>query len=258
MGIRVGTGTEHSTRKQLWYASEIRHILSLREGILFTTQRMGLLLAVASVTLNLIWVAAVKPLQAPDEPAHLQAVMEVRNKLIIPEVHYDLSYPEGRVIGNPGDKSARDYAERLGFTDPFFLIPYESMQPPLYYLIAGILALIVPPDPQIVLYLSRCIAALFGAAAVYFIWAATRQLAPRAPGWATMAAAAVALLPQFCFNSATAANDSAINFCGALMFYVLFRGLRQPSYDPFLLKAGGVFGLAVLAKLTAIAFLPGL
>jgi hypothetical protein len=68
----------------------------------------------------------------------------------------------------------------------------------------------------------------------------------------------VLLLPQFAFNSAAASNDSAANCLSAACFYVWFRGLREPGYDPWLRRAGLVLGLAVLAKLSAVALLPGL
>src|SRR5205807_9385122 len=83
-------------------------------------------------------------------------------------------------------------------------------------------------------------------------------LAPRAPVWAVAAAGMVLLLPQFSFNSATAANDSTFNCASAAAFYVWFRCLRDPAYDPWLLRASGILGLALLAKLTALALAPGL
>jgi 4-amino-4-deoxy-L-arabinose transferase-like glycosyltransferase len=203
----------------------------------------------------------ISPLHAPDEQAHLQAIIQVRKQGILPEIHYEFETNSGgAVVGNPGDQSARDYALSLGIGvgRPRLLIPYESMQPPLFYVAAGVVTQVAPPDPPVVLYLSRLVAVLFGACAVYFCWAAVRVLAPQAPMWAVASAGAMALLPQFCFNSATAANDSALNFASAASFYVWFRGLRDPEYDPWMLRAGALLGLAVLAKLTAVALVPGL
>ena len=68
----------------------------------------------------------------------------------------------------------------------------------------------------------------------------------------------IALLPEFSFNNARVGNDSLVNCLGAAAFYVWFRGLRQPEYDPWMLRAGVVVALAVLAKLTAVALIPGL
>jgi 4-amino-4-deoxy-L-arabinose transferase-like glycosyltransferase len=224
----------------------------------FTHQR-GLALALVSFWLNLLWVAAVQPLDAPDEPAHLKAIMTFRTQLVLHEIHFVfVTTPPWSLVGTPGDPATVDYARSRGIQDTYMLLPYESAQPPLYYLVAGIAAHLVPPNPQPVLYISRLVAALFGAGTVYFIWAATRQLAPRAPMWAVAAAGVVALLPQFCFNNATAANDSMVHCLGAASFYVWFRGLRDPNYDRWMLRAGALLGLAVLTKLTASALAPGL
>jgi 4-amino-4-deoxy-L-arabinose transferase-like glycosyltransferase len=218
----------------------------------------GVLMALFSLLLGTVWAFAIKPLNAPDEIAHLQTVMEVRKGNLLPEVHYDFSKWSGAgwVIGTPGDQSVRDYAARLGYDDPFLMVPYESMQPPLYYLVAGSVARAIPPDPQAVLYLSRIVAAIFGAGTVYFCWAAARRLAPHAPVWAFAVACIIALLPQFCFNSATVSNDSFLNFCAAALFYVWFRGLREPGYDPMMLRSGALLGFALLAKLPAVEFIP--
>ncbi len=199
-----------------------------------------------------------KPLDAPDEIAHLEAVMDVRKKHIVPEIHFDFNQTgvEIPVVGNPGDQAVRDYALSFGKVDPHRLVPYESTQPPLYYIVAGLLAHVVPPDPPVMLYFSRFVSVLFGAATVFFCWAAARQFAPRAPMWAVAAAGAIALLPQFSFNSATVNNDSALNFGVALLLYTSLHGLRQADYDPRMLKTGAALGLAVLAKLTAVGLIP--
>ncbi|HMA36806.1 MAG TPA: glycosyltransferase family 39 protein [Chloroflexia bacterium] len=220
----------------------------------------GFAIAILSFWLGLLWVAAVRPLAAPDEPAYLQTVMQVRNEHRLPEIHFDFSQvPAGQVVGTPGDPAVREYTRQIGVGDPpVRLLAYQTVQPPLYFLLTGLLAQAVPPDPVPVLYLSRLVSALCGAAMVYFCWAATRELAPRAPMWAVAVAGVIALLPEFCFNNARAANDSLVNCCAAAAFYVWFRGLRQPEYDPWLVRGGALVGLAVLAKLTALVLIPAL
>ncbi|MDQ2806263.1 MAG: S-layer homology domain-containing protein [Chloroflexota bacterium] len=93
---------------------------------------------------------------------------------------------------------------------------------------------------------------------MYFCWAATRQLAPAHPQWAVVAAAGVALLPQFGFNSATAGNDSAVLCWGMAAFYTWFRALRDPRFDRWGWRMGGLCGLAILSKLSGLVLLPGL
>ena len=220
----------------------------------------GVVLLLISLGLNIGWAVAVKPLNAVDEPAHLQAILQVRNQHILPEVHFRFDQdPAGIVANTPVDDAARDYAIHLGYSRPPLLLwPYEGRQPPLYYIVAGLVARIVPADPAAVLYAGRGVAALFGALAVYYCWATTRQLAPCSPRLALAVGGFVALLPQFCCDSAAASNDSTINWLSAASFYVWCRGLREPRYDPWLLRAGALFGLAILAKLSALALLPGL
>ena len=62
--------------------------------------------------------------------------------------------------------------------DDYVVLPYKSVQPPLYYLAAGLVAQLAPPNPQTILYLGRLVSILFGAASVYFCWLAIRELAP--------------------------------------------------------------------------------
>jgi 4-amino-4-deoxy-L-arabinose transferase-like glycosyltransferase len=108
------------------------------------------------------------------------------------------------------------------------------------------------------MYVGSLLAVLFGAATVYFCWLATRELAPRSPGWAIAAAGVVALLPEFCFTNAHVGNDSAVNLAATIAFYIWIRGLRHPEFDRRLFGAGAVLGLAILSKLSAAVLVPGL
>jgi hypothetical protein len=219
----------------------------------------GITLALLSFWLGLIWVATVPPMNAPDEPAYLQAIMETRNKRMIPEIHFDFGKnPADDLVGDPGDPAARAYAAQHNMDRGIRLMPYQNSQPPLYFIIAGPAAMLLPSDPQIITYAGRLISTLFGAGTVFFCWAAARELAPRCPMWAVATAGVIALLPEFCFNNARVGNDSLVNCLAAAAYYVWFRGLRRPDYDPWMLRAGAVVGLAVLAKLTAVALIPGL
>lgn len=218
----------------------------------------GVFVAALFLVLGTSWAFITKPLDAPDEPAHLQVVMHVRNHLQLPEIHYTFDTPKGEFVNTPIDLAVLNYAKANGFSDEFLLSPYESMQPPLYYMAAGLAARLTPPDPQTTLYIARLISVLFGILAIYFSWAATRQLAPDKPWLAIIVSLTIALLPQFCANSSSVSNDSAANMAGAATLYVWFRGLRQPSYDPWMLRAGAVMGFCILAKLSLLVLLPGL
>jgi len=206
--------------------------------------------------------SVIPPLDAPDEPAHLEAIMQVRKEHKLPEVHFAAGSRAGEIIGSPSDAETRSYIlkqrSKLPVNDEYVALPYKSVQPPLYYVSAGLVAQLVPPNPRTVLYVGRLVAILFGAASVYFCWLATRELAPRAPIWAIASAGTIALLPEFCFTNAHAANDSAVNLAATAAFYVWIRGLRQPEFDRRLFGAGAMLGLAFLCKLTAAVLIPGL
>jgi 4-amino-4-deoxy-L-arabinose transferase-like glycosyltransferase len=185
--------------------------------------------------------------------------MQVRKQHKLPEIHYGT---KGQFIGPAGDPRTRafiaSHLSKLPISDPNVLVPDESWQPPLFYLTAGVVTQVVPPKPLLVLYMGRVLAILLGAGTVYLCWLATKELAPQAPLWAIVSAAALALLPSFCFGSAHVSNDSAVVLCASAAFYVWIRGLRDPEFDRRLVGAGAILGLAILSKLTAMALIPGL
>jgi len=223
----------------------------------------GFVLAVINFCVGLVWMAVILPLDAPDSPAHLQAIMQVRKQHMLPEIHLHRSpNTGGEIIWPPGDPQTAAYIanvrSQLPVNDEYVIIPYKSVQPPLYYVIAGLVAHIAPPDPQTVMYIGSLVAILLGAATVYCCWLTTRELAPNAPILATAAAGVIALLPQFCFTNAHVGNDSALNLAATAAFYVWVRGLRHPKFDRRLLGAGAMLGLALLCKLTAVVLIPGL
>lgn len=212
-----------------------------------------------SLLLNIIWAAAIPPMNAPDEPQHLTAVMEMRKLGRLPEIHYSFSSnPAGEAVAPYVDPSVQEYVERLDMPEGCCLVPYESMQPPLYYATVALVSLPFSGDAQTMMYLGRLVSALFGAATIYFVWAAVRQVAPNSPLLALACAGCVALLPQVSFNSAYVSNDSALNLLAAASFYVWLRGLREPGFDRYMLKAGALLGLGFLAKSSALTLAPAL
>jgi len=218
----------------------------------------GLSIALITLWLNILWLVVVNPLDAPDEPSHLMAVMQVRKDNMLPEVHFDFAADHaGRVVTTP-DQDTVAYAISLGQSLPYKLLPVESSHPPFYYIVAGLTAHILSPEPQNVLYVSRVVTAVFAALTIYFIWAAVRELAPNDPMWAACVSGMVALLPQFSFNSASVNNDSAINMAAAASFFIWTKALRNPAYDRWMLRAGALMGLCILSKLNGLALLPGL
>jgi 4-amino-4-deoxy-L-arabinose transferase-like glycosyltransferase len=220
------------------------------------------MLAVISFGLGLVWMAVIPPLDALDEPAHLQAIMQVRKQHILPEIHYGPGKNAREIVSPRGDPETVAYIAKLRpnlpINDDYLLVPDESWQPPLFYLAAGLVTQTFPPAPQTVLYVGRLLAVLFGAATVYFCWLATRELAPNAPMLAIASSGVVVFLPALCFDSAHVSNDSTAQLTATAAFYLWIRGLRHPNFDRRLFCAGAMVGLALLSKLTAVALIPGL
>jgi hypothetical protein len=98
----------------------------------------------------------IRPLDAPDEPAHLEAIMQVRKEHKLPEVHFTPGNRVGEIIGSPSDAETRAYIlkrrSKLPVNNDYVVLPYKSVQPPLYYVAAGLVAQLVPADPRTVLY----------------------------------------------------------------------------------------------------------
>src|SRR5262249_11285749 len=170
---------------------------SARYPIRHFIRQPGFILASVHFCLGLVWMTAIRPLDAPDEPAHLEAIMQVRKEHKLPEVHFTPGNRAGEIIGSPSDAETHAYIlgrrSKLPVNDEYVALPYKSVQPPMYYIAAGLVAQLVPPNPRAVLYVGRLVAILFGAASVYFCWLAIRELVPRAPILAIAAAGTVAL-----------------------------------------------------------------
>jgi hypothetical protein len=182
---------------------------------------------------------------------------------MLPEIHFGPSSPAAIIASPPPDTETRTYIAKplpkLPVQDRHFLVPYESFQPPLYYLTAGVVAQVAPAAPAAVLYIGRLVAVLFGAATVYFCWLATRELAPEAPVWDRSRRRSCRAPPPILLqHRASQQRQRAVQLTSAAAFYVWIRGLRYPEFDQQLFGARAMLGLALLSKLTAVALLPRL
>ena len=204
-------------------------VLCYSAGIMFAYLRLapGLTLAALSLLLNLGWAAAIKPLNTPDEPA-ISGRLAVRTLNILPEVHYEFPTPTGRVVGWQGDPAVQAYTQQQGGQGTFVLIPYEGMQPPLYYALVGGLAQALPPDPAWGLALGAPWPRCSGRPPSIFAgqppasWCRARP-AGGVGGRGGGPAAPIRLQQCQC------GNDRALNCLCAASYYVWLRGLRQPA-----------------------------
>lgn len=127
-------------------------------------------------------------------------------------------------------------------------------------------------------HLARLCSTLFGALTVYCVWGAARTLIVSWELWhlengrpvhvmaggrlqgdyALLAAALVAFNPQFLFTSALVTNDTLLSALSAALFWLCLFSPRPPPLVPRYLSlwAGGLFGLALLAKQSALLLIP--
>jgi 4-amino-4-deoxy-L-arabinose transferase-like glycosyltransferase len=220
----------------------------------------GLWLGACSLLLNILWVLCIPPVQSPDEPSHLLAVYELRERGRLPEIHFQLDAAGVPVepVGAYSHPDVLSLASAAGITDYFRQQPYESSQPPTYYALAAAASAPVAHDPRLALYAARLVSALFGALTVLFVWAAVREMAPAHPPFAILCAGVVALLPQFAFNSAGVGNDSLNNAVCAALLFTLLRGVRRPAFDRWMVLAGALLGLGFISKVSALLLGPAI
>lgn len=149
----------------------------------------------------------------------------------------------------------------------------EAEQPPLYYLmmaawqdILGVPAHTVPqnlgvtfglggghftshPDRNFLLWL-RYANVLLGAVTVVTTFFVAKEVA-RERWTPVIAAAIVAFMPRFVFLSAFVTNDNLANLLGAVLALCALRYIRRAKVR-WIIATGGVFGLLVTTKLSAL------
>lgn len=218
---------------------------------------------------------AVVPLgEGPDEPGHMAYVFFLGR--------------EGRLPVQQADPARSD-------------VPGEGHQPPLAYLLALPAVAWLPPTEQRVTLrnnphfvwsggdaaaafvrgsreywpwqgatlawrLARAVSALLGALTVICTWGAARMLAgPARPGLALLAAALVALHPQFLFTSALVTNDALLTTLSAALFWLCVAWGAPAVAPPAMWRrrstrvaasAGLLLGLALLTKQNALLLAP--
>ncbi|MBK8986996.1 MAG: glycosyltransferase family 39 protein [Chloroflexi bacterium] len=210
------------------------------------------LLAVAYLLIT-IGYGRINPLfEAPDEHHHFFTVLYVAENGRLP-------------IASPNEEWLRQ----------------EAAQPPLYYLLAALLAWdgqATPaqadlwPNPHAILgdasaltninrfiplpapgyaapaYRLRLLSALIGLGTLLCIYAAARLLWPRQPEIALLSAGLVAFLPQFNFLHSAISNDVLVIFLTSAALWQLIRLWQTHTTPARLLLLGLTIGLTILTK----------
>ncbi|RIK36712.1 MAG: hypothetical protein DCC57_22245, partial [Chloroflexi bacterium] len=150
----------------------------------------------------------------------------------------------------------------------------EGTQGPLYYLLAAAATVWVDQGdrnvqihhadehwpwrgPFLALHLARFVSVALG---MVTVWAVYQTIALiLGPGWGLIAAAAIALIPQFLFISAAASNDNAVTAFSALTLWQVTALALAPAaaLTPVglrrrFVRIGVMLGLALISKLSAL------
>lgn len=226
-----------------------------------------------------IWTVVVPPFQIPDEITHFAYAQYLAETGKAP--------PQGNVpqfsaqeqvalndllffavIGQPGQRGILTPAEDQALRSALAQHPSPvgpggasdtTNQPPLYYALEAIPYWISPSHDILArLELMRLESALMAALTVLAVFMFLRELFPRSPWSWTVGALVVAFQPMFNFIAAGVQGDNLLYLTSALTFWLLLRGYRRGLTRRSAAVLGLVVAAGLLAKLTYIAFLPGI
>ena len=155
--------------------------------------------------------------QAPDEPAHYNAIRQVAQHGCCPRIEpgdWDSAYLQRLTSA----RFAPEHLERLAS------VQYEDHQPPLYYLLAS---LVYRLGDGALLPL-RMFSLLLGAGVVALSYVIARRALPGKPSLALLVMAFVAFLPQHLAMLAAVNNDALAELLAALALLWILRYLETP------------------------------
>ncbi len=224
------------------------------------------LLVATYLGLSLLYQRATPPLEASDEGSHFGVIAFLHEQGRLPVL-------------------------KPGFEVPF--LSQEMTQPPLYYVLAALFlrgqdlsdaADCLVPRPAspvgradlpgykniwsprsgrasssgtlLAVQQMRGLSMGMGLGTILLVWRMARRWWPQ-DGWAAFLAAAwVAFNPMFLFITNSVNNDNLIILFSTVTFWWLFRTAEQPMSGSRCLVAGGLIGLAILAKTSGLLLLP--
>lgn len=234
--------------------------------------------AVGLVT-ALAWSFVVPPFEAPDEPQHFAyaeylartgqapkggrnaATFSPREAAALQATRFDSLHfnVRGRPPWTAGDERAlRAVLDRPASSTAGGGDSTAINNPPLYYALEAIPYYLAASGNALdQLALMRVLSAVLAAITVAFTFLFLRECFPRLAWAAPVGALAVALQPMFGFLGGSVNNDNALFAASAALFWLLARMWRRGLTPRLAAAIGGVAGVALLAKLTALGLLPG-
>jgi 4-amino-4-deoxy-L-arabinose transferase-like glycosyltransferase len=225
-----------------------------------------------------VWGVVVPPFQVPDEISHFGYAQYVAETGKAPPQGPRAQYsPQEQaalenlyffgVIGHAGERGIFTAAENhalesaLAGKSPLGEGGSSSAtnQPPLYYALEAIPYWLSPSNNILTrLQCMRLLSALMAALTVLAVFMFLRELMPGSPWAWTVGALVVAFQPMVNFIAAGVQGDNLLFLTSALTFLLLLRAYRRGLTTRRAVAIGAVVAAGVLAKLTFIAFLPGI
>jgi 4-amino-4-deoxy-L-arabinose transferase-like glycosyltransferase len=225
-----------------------------------------------------VWGVVVPPFQVPDEITHFGYAQYLAETGKAPPQGAGAQYsPQEQaalealnffsVIGRPSERviltSREGEALRASLVDKSPVGEGGSSsatnQPPLYYALEAIPYWLSPSNNILTrLQCMRLLSALLAALTVLAVFMFLRELMPGSPWAWTVGALVVAFQPMVNFIAAGVQGDNLLFLTSAVTFLMLLRAYRRGLTTRRAVAIGAVVAAGVLAKLTFIAFLPGI
>jgi hypothetical protein len=207
----------------------------------------------ALLVLGVVTVARFPVWALVDEAAHYDYVQWIAEDRRLPVLDKDHVHPEVLAI----DEGTYPAPPKVAAADRgLFGRSYEGFQPPLFYLLATPV-FAVAEDHEHKLRLLRAFGVALLGVAVSLTWLLARRVLPQDPFACFSLALTFFLWPGVVLRAATVSTVALELVAGAALALALWRALSERS-DRWLVAAGALTGIALLTKLTLLAFAPAL
>jgi hypothetical protein len=202
--------------------------------LLLTLLMLHLMLGILFTTRTPLW-------QVPDEPAHFNVIRHIAETGSLPVLE----------IGDyPADYLEEIKSQRFPPTMSIESIAYEAHQPPLYYLLATPVYLLLKDAPlRVLVHGLRILTLLCSLGALYAGYRALRLALPDQLWLARGATAIAATLPMHLTMSSGINNDALAELLINVMAWAVLATTGSDWRPRRALALGGLLGLALLTKM---------
>ncbi len=217
------------------------------------------LLVIAYLLTGLTYIWVTPALEKPDEDGHYGYLRYLREHRAVPpltpETGLTFQYKQPPLYYVV---SALATARLADVADP------QSLMTPNAYTHASVPGMrednrnvyLHPPHLTPFVFGARLASLVFGLGTLLSTYLLALQLFPNRPDRALASAAVVGFQSKWLFIATAINNDAAVTFFATALLALLFYRLRHPRFRAFPWCMGALLGLATLAKVSALGFLP--